>query len=167
MLNGIKITDLTRRLDDRGSFTEIMRTDWDEFFGEDKPVQANLSISYPNIVRGWHQHPRGQVDYFVVIKGSMKICAFDDISGELDEIIASDEKPQLIRIPGKYWHGTKTVGTEPSITIYFVSKLYDYKTPDENRRDWNDATIIPKNINGNTHDSRVGKPWDWFYPSHK
>ena len=162
MLEGVKIMDLKKLPDERGSFTEIMREDWDEFFGTDHPAQANLSISFPNIVRGWHRHERGQVDYFVVIKGTMKICAFDENSGELDEITVSGERLRIVRIPGKYWHGTKTVGTGPSVTIYFVSKLYDYKTPDEGRRKFDDPTIVPKSINGKTYDHRIGKPWDWY-----
>jgi len=167
MLDGVKIFDLKKFPDERGSFTEIMRTDWKEILGDEIPVQTNLSISFPNVVRGWHQHNRGQIDYFVVTKGTMKICAFDEKTGELNEIIASGEKLHLVRIPGKYWHGTKTVGIEPSVTIYFVSNMYDYKNPDEGRREWNDHKIVPKSINGKTNDSRIGKPWDWFAPIHK
>ena len=39
----------------------------------------------------------------------------------------------MIRVPGHYWHGTKTVGTEDSVIVYFINKLYDYKNPDEER----------------------------------
>ncbi|MEM7819484.1 MAG: dTDP-4-dehydrorhamnose 3,5-epimerase family protein [Candidatus Aenigmatarchaeota archaeon] len=167
MLAGIKLFDLKRFVDERGSFTEIMRYDWFDLFDDDKPVQANLSISFPNIVRAWHKHERGQIDYFIVIKGTVKICAFDEVSGELDEFVVSGDKLQVVRIPGKYWHGTKTVGVEPSVTIYFVSKLYDYNKPDELRRPWNDKNIVPKLVNGKTDDIRVGKPWDWFMEPHK
>jgi dTDP-4-dehydrorhamnose 3,5-epimerase len=72
-----------------------------------------------------------------------------------------------VRIPGKYLHGTKTVSNTPSLTLYFVTRLYDYKSPDEIRRPWNDQTIIPTEINGRKDDPRVGKPWDWFSPPHK
>ena len=63
MLDGVKIFDLKKFPDERGSFTEIMRTDWKEILGDEIPVQTNLSISFPNVVRGWHQHDRGQIDY--------------------------------------------------------------------------------------------------------
>jgi len=102
----------------------------------------------------------------------MKICAYDDDKnsptyGELTEIISTAEKLQIVRIPGHYWHGTKTIGVEPSLLIYFVTKLYDYSNPDEERRPWNDPTIIPKTINGKTNDPRIGKPWDWLAPPYK
>lgn len=167
MLEGIKIYELKKIPDERGFFCEILRKDWNDLLGEEYPVQANLSYSYPGIVRAWHRHLRGQIDYFIVIKGAMKICAYDDETKELDEIIASEHKLQIVRIPGHYWHGTKTISYEPSLTIYFVTRLYDYKNPDELRRPWNDPTIIPASINGKTEDPRVGKPWDWFYPPHK
>ncbi|MEM2084219.1 MAG: dTDP-4-dehydrorhamnose 3,5-epimerase family protein [Nitrososphaerota archaeon] len=162
MLDGIIIKPLKKLVDERGSFTEIMRIDWKDLFKEDI-VQVNLSITYPNIVRAWHKHERGQVDYFLVINGALKICVYDDKTKELDEIISTSDNLQIVRVPGHYWHGIKAIGLEKTMLIYFVNKLYDYNNPDELRRPWNDPTIIPKSINGKTDDPRVGKPWDWFY----
>jgi len=167
MLEGIQIKPLKRRSDERGLFVELMRKDWKELFKEDDIVQTNLSISYPGIIRAWHRHLRGQVDYFIALKGVIKICAYNKEIGELDEIISTGNDLQIIRIPGKYWHGFKVVSNEAAWLLYFVNKLYDYEKPDEERRPWNDPTIIPKSVNGKTDDSRVGKPWDWNYPPHK
>lgn len=171
-LDGVKVYDLKVLPDERGFFAEALREDWKEFLGNEWIVQANISYSYPGVVRAWHRHSRGQIDYFLVLKGAMKICAYDDrkespTRGHLVELIGSEDKLQLIRIPGKYWHGTRTLGPEPSLTSYFVTRLYDYKNPDEERRPWNDPTIIPTFINGRKDDLRVGKPWDWFYPPHR
>ena len=93
----------------------------------------------------------------------MKICAYDDradspTKGKLVEVIASEKKMQVVRIPGHYWHGTKTVSNKPSLTVYFVTKLYEYKDPDEERRLWNDPTII---------DPITKLPYDWNKPAHK
>ena len=172
VLPGAKVIDLARFPDERGIFAEVFREDWKEFLEEDNIVQANLSVTYPGIVRAWHRHLRGQVDYFLVIRGTLKVCAYDDeksspTKGHLIEVILNSERMQLLRIPGKYWHGIKAIGTEPVYLVYFVNKLYDYKNPDEERRPWNDKTIVPVAINGKEDDPRVGKPWDWFYPPHK
>ena len=165
-LVGVKTYDINILPDERGFFAEALREDWQDFI--DEPVtQANLSYSYPDVIRAWHRHLRGQADYFLVLKGAMKICAYDDETKRLAEVIGSAEKPVLIRIPGHYWHGTKTVSSEPSLTMYFVNRLYEYKDPDEERRPWNDPDIVPSEINGNKNDPRVNKPWDWFYPPHK
>lgn len=163
MLPGVKTFDLKRNVDERGSFSEILREDWRELLGDDRIVQANLSFTYPGMIRAWHRHSRGQVDYFVVLNGSLKICAYDDkqgssTKGHLDEIVASSDRPQVVRIPGHYWHGTKTLGDKPSLTVYYVNRLYDVNNPDEERRPWNDSAII---------DPKTGKPFDWDRPPHK
>jgi dTDP-4-dehydrorhamnose 3,5-epimerase len=171
VLDGVRTYDIKVLPDERGFFSEALRKDWQELLGDEWITQVNLSYSFPDVVRAWHKHKRGQTDYFLVSKGSMKICAYDDATsfstGCLSEIVASEHRLQIVRIPGNYWHGTKTIGNKPSLTTYFVTRLYDYKNPDEERRPWNDPTIVPKAINGKTDDLRVGKPWDWFYPIHK
>jgi len=166
MLEGIKMKQLQRRPDERGSFTEIIREDWEDILSE-KFLQANLSITYPGIIRAWHRHNRGQIDYFVVLNGVIKICVYDDETRELSEIISTGLNPQIVRVPGKYWHGFKALGTEQAWLLYFVNKLYDYANPDEERRPWNDPNLIPTTINGRTDDLRTGKPWNWNYPPHK
>jgi dTDP-4-dehydrorhamnose 3,5-epimerase len=166
-LKGVRIQEVNVLPDERGFFAEALRLDWKELLEEGWIEQANVSYSYPNMVRAWHKHLRGQIDYFLVLRGAMKICAFEEKTGKMVEVIASGEKPTLVRIPGQYLHGTKTVGAEPSLTAYFVTKLYDYENPDEIRKPWDDQTIIPTEINGKKDDARVGKPWDWFLPPHK
>lgn len=163
MLPGVKIREITKLPDERGSFAEIFRDDWTDFIDGDKIVQANLSYSYPGIIRAWHRHQRGQVDYFITVKGTTKICVYDDRSdsktrGQLDEIISSSERVQCVRIPGIYYHGFKSVGSEPALVVYLTTKMYDYKNPDEERRPWNDPTII---------DPKTKKPYDWNAPPHK
>ena len=165
-LPGIKYYEINLIPDERGSFTEVLRQDWKDLIDE-WIVQSNMSYSYPGMVRAWHKHERGQVDYFFVIKGAAKICAYDEDSRRLVEVIGNERKPALIRMPGLYFHGFKAIANEPTLIMYFVNRLYDYKNPDEIRRPWNDSGIIPVEINGNKNDPRVGKPWDWFYPPHK
>ena len=163
MLDGIKIQELKKFPDERGYFSEIFRNDWSDLIEDDKIVQANLSFSYPGMIRAWHRHSRGQVDYFIVLKGAIKICAYDDrddsqTKGQLDEIISSGEKIQCVRIPGFYYHGFKCISSEPAIVIYLTTRLYDYDEPDEERKSWNDPSII---------NPRTNKPFDWNAPPHK
>ena len=165
-LEGVRTYKLEPLADERGSFVEILRQDWQDFVDE-WIVQANLSYSYPGIVRAWHRHQRGQVDYFLVLRGAMKICAYDEKTRSLAEVITGGYKPALVRIPGHYYHGTKTISCEPSLTVYFVNRLYDYKDPDEQRIPWNDPQIVPSEINGDKNDPRVNHPWDWFLAPHK
>lgn len=158
LLTGIKIYELKKNVDERGFFGEIFRTDWTELLQGDEIVQANLSVSFPGMIRAWHRHQRGQVDYFVVLQGAIKICAYDDLSGEINEIISSEDKIQVVRIPGHYWHGFKSIGDKKAIVMYFVNRLYDYKNPDEERRPWNDPRII---------DKKSGLVFDWSRLPHQ
>jgi len=163
MLPGVRVHNIERMVDERGFFAELMRDDWSKLLENDKILQTNVSFSQPGTIRAWHRHNRGQIDYIVVVKGSMKICAYDDkigspTQGQLSEIVASEQKPQVVRIPGHYWHGTKTLGNEPSLTLYLVTRLYDNSDPDEERRSWND----PKIINPST-----SRPFDWNELRHR
>ena len=167
MLEGIRIFDLKKNPDERGTFTEIMRNDWKDFLGTDEIVQVNSAVNYPGVVKAWHMHAEGKIEYFLALRGLIKVCVYDEQTKEIDEIILTNEKPQILRVPGKFWHGIKILGIEPSLTITFTTKLYDYSKPDEVRRPWDDKNIIPNSINGNVNDKRVGKPWDWFLPPHK
>ena len=167
MLQGIRIKPIRRFPDERGFFTEVMRKDWKDLFGEDTVAQANLSFTYPDIIRAWHRHLKGQIDYFLALKGHIKICAYDDKTEEVNEIISSALDLQVVRMPGHYWHGFKALGNEPAMLLYFTTNLYDPANPDEERRPWNDPTLIPKVVNGKKNDERVGKPWDWNCLPHK
>ena len=167
MLSGIIIKQINRLSDERGSFAEAMRSDWKDLFGDDKLHQANLSVTFPSTIRAWHRHLRGQNDYFLALKGAIKICVFDEKTEELDEVVSTGQSPQLVRVPGHYWHGFKALGSEQATLLYFTTKLYDHASPDEERRPWNDPALIPKSINSKKDDPRVGKPWDWNYPPHK
>jgi len=161
-LPGVKTYELKINPDERGFFSEAVRKDWNEFLEGDEIAQANVSYSYPGMIRAWHRHLRGQVDYFLVLRGSMKICAYDDrdgpTQGKLVEIVSSSHKLQVVRIPGIYWHGTKAISSDPSLTVYFTTRLYDYKNPDEERRNWDDPAII---------DPKTGQSFDWNKPPHK
>ncbi len=167
MLDGIRVKPIKRFPDERGYFCELMRSDWSDLFGNDQITQVNHSFTYPGVIRAWHCHLRGQVDYFLVLSGAAKICGFDDQTAELTEIVSSGSDLQVVRMPGQYWHGFKAVGNEPLLLVYFTTNLYNPSDPDEERRAWDDPTLIPKTVNGKKTDSRVGKIWDWNYLPHK
>lgn len=156
-LDGIRVYDLDKHTDERGFFVEVLRRDWKEFLGDDNIVQEALSLSRPGVVRAWHRHTRGQVDYLLVIQGTVRIAAYDDRKelatyGKLFEITVSEERLRLVRIPGYYWHGTKSVGNKPSLTLYFFTRLYDYANPDEERLPPDSSLVI---------DPRTSRPYDW------
>ncbi len=154
---GVQIFSPQINLDERGFVTEIFRSDWLDFFDKSLPKQVNFSKSKPGVIRAWHRHNRNQTDYFMVTKGKMKICVYDGDEksktfGTLLEVFATGDDLKIIKVPGNFWHGTKTISSIPSETIYFLTNLYDYENPDEERMDWDNSTVInPKTKN----------PYDW------
>ena len=167
MIDGLRVRDIKKNSDERGFFAELLREDWKDFLGNDRIVAFSLSYSSPGVIRAWHRHARGQNDYVICIKGSIKECAFDDresskTRGELDELVLGrSQELQIARIVGACWHGYKVMGQEPATVLYGVTKLYDYDKPVEQRRAWDDESIVPKSINGEADDPRNGKPYDW------
>ena len=154
---GVQTLSPEINFDERGFVTEIFRTDWFDFFDGLLPKQVNLSKSKPGVIRAWHKHSRNQTDYFLVTKGTMKICVYDgnkksDTFGKLVEIYADGEDLKIVKVPGHFWHGTKTTSSIPSETIYFLTNLYDYENPDEERMDWNDDSVI---------NPKTKTPYDW------
>jgi dTDP-4-dehydrorhamnose 3,5-epimerase len=129
--------------------------------------QTNLSFSYPGVVRAWHRHSRGQIDYFCVLQGALRICAYDPETKALAEVVATEHKRVVVRIPGHYYHGSMALGSSPSLLLYFTSALYDYEKPDEERIPWNDQSICPAEINGRKDDPRADQPWDWLRHVHR
>ena len=64
---GVKVFSPKINNDERGFVSEVFRSNWNEFFGNEIPQQINISKSKPGIVRAWHRHLRKQVDFFTVI----------------------------------------------------------------------------------------------------
>lgn len=145
MIQGVEIKKLTRHADERGFLMELLRKD-DPIFS--KFGQTYVSMNYPGVVRAWHYH-RKQDDYFVCVKGMIKVALYDmregsPTQGEVAEYYLGDNNNIILRIPVGVAHGYKTVGAEPSLLINFPTETYDPRVPDEFRMDW-DTSEIPYN----------------------
>ena len=77
----------------------------------------------------------------MVLRVAIKLCAYDDATAELNEIILTSDVLRSVRIPGHYWHGFMVLGDQRTYLVYFVNKLYEYTTPAEERRPWNDPKV--------------------------
>lgn len=156
MIHDVELKELQLNIDERGSLTEIWRSDWDFYQGNDVPEMSYVSVTHPGIIRAWHRHLEGQIDHFVVPHGQVKVGLYDDrenspTQGELDTYIVGEGNMQAIRVPGDCWHGFKTIGDEPATLINFPTKLYEYKDPDEERLPYDTDKI----------------PLDWEEPPHE
>ncbi len=145
MIQGVEIKRLTRHADERGFLMELLRSD-DPIFS--KFGQCYVSMNYPGVVRAWHYHKQ-QDDYFVVVKGMVKVGLYDmrdgsPTHGEASELYLGDNNNIVLKIPAGVAHGYKTVGVEPSLLVNFPTELYNREEPDEHRLPW-DTDQIPFN----------------------
>ena len=134
MIQGVEIKQLTPRADERGFLMELLRSD-DAIFT--KFGQCYVSMNYPGVVRAWHWHEK-QDDFFVVVKGMIKVGLYDmregsPTRGEANEFYLGQNNNIVLKIPVGVVHGYKTVGTEPSLLINFPSEVYNPEAPDEYR----------------------------------
>jgi len=142
MIDGVKTKDLRVLADDRGLLMEMLRSDDPDFqrFG-----QVYITMVYPGVVKAWHCHEK-QTDHFVCVSGMAKVALHDlregsPTHGETNDFVIGWQRQRLLIIPPGVYHGFMAVGTEPAYIINIPTELYDYETPDELRRPWDDAEI--------------------------
>lgn len=113
--------DLDMNVDDRGSFTEFIRT-------LDKG-QISINISKPGIVKGNHWH-HTKNEKFLVIAGSGVIRFRSIINNEVYEYNVSEKKLEVIDIPAGYTHNIENTGQSDMVTIIWANELYNPEKPD-------------------------------------
>lgn len=112
---------LKMNVDERGSFTEIIRT-------EDRG-QFSVNISKPNITKGNHWH-HSKNEKFVVVSGNALI-QFRKIS--TDKVInynVSGEKIEVVDIPTGYTHNIINTGKTDLITFMWANEAFNPDKPD-------------------------------------
>lgn len=146
-IDGVLVKQLRVICDERGRLMEILRNDDDLFeqFG-----QLYVSTAYPGVVKGWHYH-KFQTDYFVVVKGMMKVVLFDNREGSptkglIDEFFMGEHNPILLKIPPLVCHGMKCISETEALLINCPTRVYNHQQPDEFR-------IHP-------HDNDIPYSWD-------
>lgn len=107
--------------DDRGSFEELYKSN--------KYGQISENISYPNITKGGHYHTYKK-EIFCVVEGKCLIkqeCINSD-----DKIIniCSGDDIKCIDIIPNYSHSITNIGSENSITLMWISEIYDESKSD-------------------------------------
>lgn len=110
-----------KNVDDRGSFTELVRTS--------KCGQFSVSVSKPGIIRGNHYH-HTKLERFIVIKGKAKI-SFKSITDDSEyNFIVDDNDIKIVTIPVGYTHNIENIGDEDMILAIWCNELFDKEKPD-------------------------------------
>jgi len=142
MIDGVKVKKLRCIPDERGRLMEIIRED-DEVY--ERFGQVYMTTNYPGVVKAWHYHNK-QADNVTCVSGMIKLVLHDDRKdsptyGETNEFFIGDHNHTLIHIPTMVLHGWKCVSDKESLVVSMTTHVYNYKDPDEHRREWDDPKI--------------------------
>lgn len=116
------IFDLQMNCDQRGSFTELLKT---ESHG-----QFSVNISKPGITKGQHWH-NSKWEFFIVVAGHGLIQERKIGTDEVIEFEVSGEKIQAIHMLPGYTHNIINLSeTENLVTVMWANEQFDSKRPD-------------------------------------
>ena len=116
------IFPLKMNVDDRGSFTELLRTE--------KCGQFSINISKPGITKGQHWH-HTKWEFFIVVSGrgliqQRKVGTEDVLNFEV-----SGEKIEAIHMLPGYTHNIINLSdTEDLVTVMWANECFDPNKPD-------------------------------------
>ena len=113
--------DLNMHCDNRGSFTEFIRTA--------ERGQVSVNISKPSIAKGNHWHNTKNEKFLVVCgKGVIRFRKID--SDQVIEYYVSGEKLQVVDIPTGYTHNIENLGDTDMVTIMWANECFNPDKPD-------------------------------------
>jgi UDP-2-acetamido-2,6-beta-L-arabino-hexul-4-ose reductase len=114
---------LKMNIDERGSFTEIIRTA--------ERGQFSVNISKPHITKGNHWH-HTKVEKFIVIsgKGAIRFRKIGDPEANVIEYVVSGEKIEVVDIPAGYTHNIENLGDTDMVTLMWANEPFNPEKPD-------------------------------------
>lgn len=113
---------LKMNIDNRGSFTELLKTD--------NCGQFSVNISRPGITKGEHWH-HSKWEFFIVVSGHGLIQERKIDSGEIIEFEVSGDKIEAIHMLPGYTHNIINLSdTQDLITVMWANEQFDPSHPD-------------------------------------
>ncbi len=113
---------LKMNVDDRGSFTELLRTE--------KCGQISVNISKPGITKGQHWH-HSKWEFFVVVSGHALIQERNIQTNEILEFEVSGCAIKAVHMLPGYTHNIINLSeTEDLVTVMWANELFDSDRPD-------------------------------------
>lgn len=114
--------DLKMNCDDRGSFTELLKTT--------DHGQFSVNISKPGITKGQHWH-NTKWEFFIVVSGHGLIQERKIGTDEVIEFEVSGEKIQAVHMLPGYTHNIINLSeTENLVTVMWANEIFDSNHPD-------------------------------------
>ena len=116
------VFDLKMNVDERGSFTELLKTA--------NCGQFSVNISKPNITKGQHWH-NTKWEFFIVVSGKGLIQQRKIGTNEVVNFEVSGEKIQAVHMLPGYTHNIINLSeTEDLVTVMWANEQFDPNHPD-------------------------------------
>ena len=113
---------LKMNVDDRGSFTELLKTE--------KCGQFSVNISKPGITKGQHWH-NSKWEFFIVVSGHGLIQQRKEGTDEVLEFEVSGEKIEAVHMIPGYTHNIINLSsTNNLVTLMWANEMFDPAKPD-------------------------------------
>lgn len=112
---------LKMNVDNRGSFTEILRTV--------DNGQFSVNISKPHITKGQHWH-HSKNEKFLVVSGNGVIRFRRIDSDDVIEYYVSGDKLEVVDIPTGYTHNIENLGDTDMVTFMWCNECFNPDKPD-------------------------------------
>lgn len=113
---------LKMNIDDRGSFTELLKTE--------KCGQFSVNVSKPGITKGKHWH-NSKWEFFIVVSGRGLIRERKIGSDEMFEFFVSGDKIEAVHMLPGYTHEIINLSdTENLVTVMWANERFDPAHPD-------------------------------------
>lgn len=114
---------LKMNVDERGSFTEIIRTP--------ERGQFSVNIVKPGIIKGQHWHHTKNEKFLTVSgKGVIRFRDMRNPDSRVIEYYVSGDKMEVIDIPTGYTHNIENLGDTDMITFIWCNECFDPQNPD-------------------------------------
>lgn len=113
--------DLNMHCDNRGSFTEFIRT-------LDRG-QVSINVAKPGITKGNHWH-HSKNEKFLVVNGNGLIRFRKIDSDDIIEYNVCGEKLQMVDIPTGYTHSIVNIGDTDMVTVMWANEAFNPEKPD-------------------------------------
>ena len=113
---------LKMNVDDRGSFTELLKTE--------NAGQFSVNVSKPGIIKGQHWH-HSKWEFFIVVSGKALIQERRIDSDEIMEFYVSGDKPEAVHMLPGYTHNIINLSdTENLVTLMWANEIFNPAKPD-------------------------------------
>lgn len=142
MIKDVKTKQIKRYFDDRGFFSEIVKSG-EETFVEVK--QTSYSFTFPGVIKAFHWHKK-QTDVWFFVSGMAQVVLYDlrqdsPTYKETNVFYMGEDNPILLFIPPGVVHGYQVLGNKPACLFYHTDQAYNPEDPDEQRMPFNDPEI--------------------------